>query len=97
MAISFKNHRGFFVPKGPQVELSDGSVVDLLEWLDEEGITKAKTISDYNIEYTEPESEYGEKLSFFKMNKNVKVKAPFFPKSNTSDDSSKIDDDNIPF
>ena len=67
LAIRFRNGKGFFVPKGPHLSLNDNHVVDLFEWLNQEGIKGGKTISGYRIVYTEPESKYGEKLSFFKI------------------------------
>ncbi len=73
LAIRFRNGKGFFVPKGPHVRLNDNHVVDLFEWLNQEGIEGGKAISGYRIAYTEPESKYGEKLSFFK----VVVDTPF--------------------
>ncbi len=66
LAITFKNGKGFFVPKGPQIRLTNNDVMDLLEWLNDEGINGGKTIAGYSIGYTKPGGKYGEKLSFFK-------------------------------
>ena len=93
LSINFKNNKGFFVPKGPHVRLANGSVVDLLEWLVEEGIKGGKAISGYSIAYTEPGGKYGEKLSFFK----IVLDTPFSPKSSNLKGSSKNDEEETPF
>jgi len=76
-SIKFKKGNGFFVPKGPQIRISENNVMDLLEWLDNEGIKGGKSIEGFNIVYANPESKYGEKLSFFK----TIVDSPFSPKT----------------
>lgn len=73
LARKFKLRDGFFVPKGPQVRLTDGAIVDAVEWLLGEGIRGGIAICGYSIVHTTPESKYGERLSFFR----VVIDAPF--------------------
>ena len=91
LAIKFRNKEGFFVPKGPHVRLKDGGIVDLLDWLFNEGVKGGATAAGYSVVYSKPGSEYGEKLSFFK----IIVDAPFSPASNVEGEIEF--DDDIPF
>jgi len=91
LARKFRNREGFFVPRGPHVRLKDGSVVDLLDWLFDEGIKGGMAVAGYSVAHSKPGSEYGEKLSFFK----IVVDAPFLPRSG-SNKETEFDDD-IPF
>lgn len=91
LARKFSSREGFFVPKGPHVRLNDGSIVDLLEWLSDEGIKGGTAVAGYSVVYSKPENEYGEKLSFFK----IIIDAPFSPASKGKK-GSEFDDD-IPF
>ena len=91
LARRFRNREGFFVPKGPHVRLKDGSIVDLIEWLLEEGIKGGAAVAGYSIIYSKPGSEYGEKLSFFK----IIVDAPFLSLSKENEETGL--DDDIPF
>lgn len=92
LARKFRNREGFFVPKGPCVRLKDGSVVDLLNWLFEEGIKGGVAIAGYSVVYSKPNSGYGEKLSFF----TTIVEAPFEPPSKAIQEMD-FEDDDIPF
>lgn len=91
LARKFKEREGFFVRKGSHVRLKDGNVVDLLEWLFDEGLKGGIAVSDYSIVYSSPESPYGEKLSFFK----VVVDAPFSRRK--LQPNNGVFDDDIPF
>lgn len=91
LAKNFKTREGFFVAKGSQVKLKDGITRDLFEWLTLEGIEGQMVIGSFSVAYSEPNSKYGERLSFFK---DV-IEAPFEPLSNKP--GFEIDDDDIPF
>ncbi len=91
LARKFRNKEGFFVPKGPHVRLKNGSIVDLLDWLFDEGIKGGVAVAGYSVVYSKPESKYGEKVSFFK----IIIDAPFSPVSKANEET-KFDDD-IPF
>lgn len=91
LARKFRNKEGFFVPKGPHVRLKDGSIVDLMDWLFDEGVKGGAAVAGYSVVYSKPGSEYGEKLSFFK----IIVDAPFLPISK-GEKETEFDDD-IPF
>ncbi|SEQ47691.1 hypothetical protein SAMN05421693_1356 [Ectothiorhodospira magna] len=56
---------GFFVARGFCGRLPDGSIVDLLEWLLDEGFTQGKIVGEYRISYTPPGGPYREKITFF--------------------------------
>lgn len=66
LARPFIKGNGFFVLKGPMLQLKDGTIVDVIEWLLKEGICGGETINNYNIVYTKPGGKYIEKLSFFR-------------------------------
>ena len=91
LARKFGNKEGFFVPKGPHVRLKDGSIVDLLDWLFEEGIKGGTAVAGYSVVYSRSGSEYAEKLSFLK----IIVDAPFSPISKVEEETEF--DDDIPF
>jgi hypothetical protein len=93
LARRFKNSNGFFVPKGSHVHLMDDSIVDLLNWLDAEGIKGGKTISNYSIVYTAPDGRDGEKLSFHKI---IIVEAPFSPDIDDEPHDSAVHDPDRP-
>ena len=90
LAIKFKSKQGFFIPKGPHVRLQDGSIIDLLSWLFNEGIKGGVSVAGYSIVYTPPDSKYGEKLSFF----TIIVDAPFMSISKNDNEHGY---DDIPF
>ncbi len=92
LARKFQNKEGFYVLKGPNVRFKDGSVIDLIDWLLEEEIKGGTSVAGYSIVYSQPGSEYGEKLSFFK----IIVDAPFEPPSRLNQEDNSGDDD-IPF
>lgn len=73
LATSFPNKRGFFVRKGPRVKLQDGSIIDLFDWLFEEGVRGGTKVAGYKISYSAPGSSRGEQLSFIE----IVVNAPF--------------------
>ena len=77
MAIKFQNSNGFLVYRGPLLRMKNGRIVDLLDWLYEEGIKNGAVVAEYNVVYSAPESAFGEKLSFYK---NI-IDAPFVPLS----------------
>jgi hypothetical protein len=91
LAKKFRSKEGFFVPKGPHVRLTDGNVIDLIEWLFKEGIKGGVAVGGYSVVYSKSGSEYGEKLSFFK----IVVDAPFSLLS--KEDEVTALDDEIPF
>ena len=90
LARRFRSREDFFVLKGPHVRLKDGSVIDLLDWLFEEGLKGGYDISGYRIIYSKYGSEYGEKLSFFKI-----FDAPFEPLSKANK-VARFEYDDIP-
>lgn len=101
LARRFTNSNSFFVPRGSHVHLMDGSIVDLLDWLDAEGIKGGRTIANYSIVYTAPDGRDGEKLSFYKI---IIIEAPFSPDIDDephdvtdTDGPSKLGKDDIPF
>ncbi len=74
-AKKLKSADGFFILRGYQIKLRDGSVSDILDWLFKEGLKGRKSISDYSTSYTKPGGFYCEKLTFFKndpINKDEK-------------------------
>ena len=58
---------GFFVPRGMHGRRIDGSVVDILDWLREEGIVAGVAVGGYRVSYTPPGGRYREKLTFFRI------------------------------
>ena len=77
VAMKFQNSDGFLVYRGPHLRMKNGWTVDLLDWLYEEGIEDGAVVAEYNVVYSAPESEFGEKLSFSK----IIIDAPFVPLS----------------
>lgn len=67
LAIPLRHGRGFFVRRGPQVRLADGTLLDVLDWLHAEGFQNGLTLEGYNVAYTAPGGEYAEKLTFFEV------------------------------
>ena len=65
LALPLRHGRGFFVLRGPQVRLADGTILDALDWLRAEGIWVGATLDGYGVAYTPPGGEYAEKLTFF--------------------------------
>lgn len=92
LAHEFKKGEGFLVGKGPLVRLTDGTTMDLFDWLSEEGLAGGSTVAGYSVAYSGPDSEYGEKLSFFKVEA---VDVPFSRRS--SEVAPALDDEEIPF
>lgn len=68
-AIRLKSGNGFYVLKGSIVRRKNGDKVEILNWLSSEGVIQGKLIAGYDITYTQPGSEYAEKLSFFENTK----------------------------
>ena len=64
-AVPMQNGRGFFVRRGPIVRLQDGRTGDLFDWLSDEGIVGGSGVAGYSVNYTDPQSEWGERLTFF--------------------------------
>jgi len=95
LARELGEQEGFFVPKGPQVRLQDGTVVEVLDWLYEEGIDGDEAIGGYRVEYTSSDHPYGERLCFLK----IIIDAPFYPGGRCSEESKAADDfdEDIPF
>lgn len=93
LARRFKNREGFFVPRGPHVKLKDGEIVDLLDWLFEEGIKGGIAVAGYSVIYNKPGTKFGETLSFFK----IVVEAPFARSGNDKNEKNSAFDDDIPF
>ena len=63
----------------------------MFEWLFAEGIKEGQSISGYNLVYTKPGGQYGEKLSFFK----IIIEAPF--SSNVEQPRESEPGDDVPF
>ena len=90
VAIKFPNSVGFLVYRGSHLRMENGCVVDLLDWLYEEGIKDGAVVAEYSVVYSAPESEFGEKMSFSR----IIIDAPFVPLSAAQEES---DSDDIPF
>ncbi len=58
---------GFFVSRGMHGRRIDGSVVEILDWLREEGIVAGVAVGGYRLSYTPPGGPYREKLTFFRV------------------------------
>lgn len=67
LALPLRHGRGFFVLRGPQVRLADGTLLDALDWLQSEGFSTGLALDGYQVAYTPPGGEYAEKLTFFVM------------------------------
>ena len=67
LAIPLRHGRGFFVLRGPRVRLTDGTLLDALDWLQAEGFGAGLALEGYHVAYTLPGGEYAEKLTFFEM------------------------------
>ncbi|TLD42801.1 MAG: hypothetical protein JETT_0935 [Candidatus Jettenia ecosi] len=80
--FTFRDGKGFFVTKGSSVQLKDGTVIEVIEWLFKNGICGGQTINNYNIVYTKPGGKYVEKLTFFR----IIVNAPFFSTERENND-----------
>ncbi len=65
LALPLRHGRGFFVLRGLRVRLSDGTLMDALDWLQAEGFGAGVVLDGYSVAYTPPGGEYAEKLTFF--------------------------------
>lgn len=95
LAIKIRDREGFCVLRGPVVRLNDGIMIDLFEWLSEEGITGGSAIAGYTIIHPHPKRGHRERLVFFR----VVVDAPFsrlLRKDQVQEHLQEHDDD-IPF
>lgn len=92
LAREFKKGEGFLVSRGPLVRLTDGTTIDLFDWLAEVGIAGGSIMAGYNVAYCGPDRGYAERLSFFKL---AVVDAPFSRRS--SEDLSEFDGEDISF
>lgn len=68
----FSDKDGFFILRGHHIRLRDGSVVDLFNWLSEEGIKGGIAVAGYSIMHARSDNGIG--LSFVKI-----IDAPFMP------------------
>lgn len=92
---------GFHIFSGQCVRFDNGNKLDVLNWLAREGIEGGGCIGGYNVSYT-PKGEYGEKMTFFKIDS---INVPFaFPEHNGQPQPVKSDamteshlNDDIPF
>lgn len=63
----FRNGKGFYIAKGIKIKLKNGNIIDIIDWLIEEGLTKHRSIGEYNIKH-DPPGDFQEKINFFKIN-----------------------------
>lgn len=65
--LAVKHHAGdgFFVPRGKQVALQSGEIMDAVDWLLKEGFTGGLTVGGYHVVYVPPGGEHCERLTFF--------------------------------
>jgi len=73
LAVPLRHGRGFFVLRGPRVRLTDGTLLDALDWLRAEGFGAGLTLEGYSVAYTPPGGEYAEKITFFAVQTVVDV------------------------
>lgn len=77
LSKEISTREGFMISRGANVRLADGTVVEVFDWLTEEGFADIHTLDDYEIEYEAHSPTRGDSLLFFK----VGVDAPFLPQS----------------
>ena len=49
LAIPLRHGRGFFVLRGPRVRLTDGMLLDALDWLQAEGFGAGLALEGYHV------------------------------------------------
>lgn len=66
LARSLRSGDGFYVLKGTAGRLLSGESVEILGWLEGEGIVDGALVGGYRVRYTPPGGAYLEKLTFFR-------------------------------
>ena len=84
---------GFYITRGSFGRTPEGTIIDLIDWLQEEGFTTGRIIGEYRIAYTPPGGPYLEKLTFFCCVEEI----PFSRITPDSVDANEPIDDAIPF
>ena len=67
VARELRSGDGFYVLRGKFGRLQDGEIVEILAWLEEEGIKPGTLAGGYSVSYTPPGGAYLEKLTFFRV------------------------------
>ena len=94
-ARKFREKEGFLVPQGPLVRFRDGTEIDVIRWLQMEGLVGQQIVCGFEIIYNPRGSKYGESFAFFKQI----IEAPFYQpgKSQTHQVKVTIGPEDIPF
>ncbi|NCU32402.1 MAG: helix-turn-helix domain-containing protein [Candidatus Moranbacteria bacterium] len=62
---------GFYARRGDLVKLISGERIDIIDWLLREGFEALECVLYYTVSYTQKESQYPEKFSFFEIQLNI--------------------------
>lgn len=71
LARGLRSGDGFYVLRGKFGRLQDGETVEILAWLEEEGIKAGTLAGGYSVSYTPPGGTYLEKLTFFRVAQGI--------------------------